>query len=534
MPLGHVAWNAWILAYNGCLVKESPPLSPQLPRSGLESIHPAIMHILTNLTQNKIMGLLLRFLAAILTIAVITLVLQAFQPEWTNQVIVLIYLLPVMLSTVLWGLVPGILAAFLAFLAFNYYYLEPYNTFQVHATQDLILLIIFLIVAVVLAQLIGQARQGERLARSREWEATRMYELISALAPLQDIPAVAQALADRTREAFDCTQVEVTTLEKKGDPSITARAPESDSVNLAPTTHIQIDTARENEGELRLWLAEGNLSTEEQRLLAAFASQGALSIERIRLARSEKRSRLLEESDKLKSSLLNSVSHELRTPLAAIKASVSSLRSQTVDWNAPERSELLATIEEETDHLNLLVGNLLDMSRIESGALKPHRTWNALSEIVWGVAGKMRTQLQDHRLEINLPGDLPLVPTDYVMIEQVFINLLSNSIKYAAPGTRIEISTGTDLDFMHVRLANQSPPVPEDHLELIFEKFHRITAADRVTGTGLGLSICKGMIEAHGGKIWAANEPGRFVFHFTLPLTLDGALPDSPREIDNG
>jgi two-component system sensor histidine kinase KdpD len=492
------------------------------------------MQTLTNFAQNKIIALLLRFLAVVLTIAAVTLLLQEFKPELANQVIVLIYLLPVMLSTVLWGLVPGILAAFLAFLAFNYYYLVPFYTFQVHATQDLILLIIFLIVAVVLAQLIGQARQGERRARSREWEATRMYELISVLAPLQEIPAVAQALADRTREAFDCTQVEVATLEKKGDPAITARATESAAVDQAPTARIRLDTAREHEGELRLWLAGGNLSPEEQRLLAAFVSQGALSIERIRLARGEKRSRLLEESDKLKSSLLSSVSHELRTPLAAIKASVSSLRSQIVDWNAPERGELLATIEEETDHLNLLVGNLLDMSRIESGALKPHRTWNALNEIVWGVAGKIRTQLQDHRLVINLPGDLPLVPTDYVMIEQVFINLLSNSIKYAAPGTRIEISAGVEDDALHVRLANQSPPVPEDHLARIFEKFHRITEADRVTGTGLGLSICKGIIEGHGGKIWAANEPGRFVFHFTLPLTLDGALPDSPREIDNG
>jgi two-component system sensor histidine kinase KdpD len=204
------------------------------------------MRTLTNLAQNKIVAQLLRYLAAVLVIAAVTLLLQTFKPEWTNQVIVLIYLLPVMLSTVLWGLVPGILAAFLAFLAFNYYYLVPYNTFQVHATQDLILLIIFLIVAVVLAQLIGQARQGERLARSREWEATRMYELISALAPLQDIPSVAQALADRTREAFHCTQVEVTTLEKKGDPSISARAAELNTIDQAPTARIQVDTAREN------------------------------------------------------------------------------------------------------------------------------------------------------------------------------------------------------------------------------------------------------------------------------------------------
>jgi len=404
----------------------------------------------------------------------------------------------------------------------------------VHANQDLILLTIFLIVAVVLAQLIGQARQGERLARSREWEATRMYELISALARLQDVQSVAQVLADQARETFDCTQVEVSTLEKKGEPAITAQSFETAATFGEPVSRIRLDTARENEGELRLWLPAGQLSRQEQRLLGAFTSQGALAIERIRLARGEKRSRLLEESDKLKSSLLNSVSHELRTPLSAIKASVSSLRSRTVDWNAPERNELLATIEEETDHLNLLVGNLLDMSRIESGALKPHRTWNAMSEIAWGVAHKMRTQLQEHQLVIDLPGDLPLIPTDYVMMEQVFTNLLSNSIKYAGPGTRIEISAATDAGCLHTRVANQSPQVPEEHLVAIFEKFHRITKADKVTGTGLGLSICKGIIEAHGGKIWATNEPNRFVFHFTLPLTLDGALPDSPREVDNG
>jgi len=135
---------------------------------------------------------------------------------------------------------------------------------------------------------------------------------------------------------------------------------------------------------------------------------------------------------------------------------------------------------------------------------------------------------------IDLPADLPLVPTDYVMMEQVFTNLISNSIKYAGLGTRIEITAAADASGLHTRVANQSPQVPEEHLEAIFEKFHRITAADKVMGTGLGLSICKGIIEAHGGKIWATNEPNRFVFHFTLPLMLDGALPDSPREVDNG
>jgi two-component system sensor histidine kinase KdpD len=264
--------------------------------------------------------------------------------------------------------------------------------------------------------------------------------------------------------------------------------------------------------------------------LEAYVSQGALSIERIRLAKSENKAHLLEESDKLKSSLLNSVSHELRSPLAAIKASVSSLRSGAVDWDHPARQELLATIEEETDQLNLLVGNLLDMSRIESGALNPQMRWNSIREIAMGVVTKMRKQLQDHSLEINFAPDLPLVPTDYVMIGQVFTNLISNSIKYAPQNTRIELKAEKEDEFLHVQVINQSPSVPVEHLERIFDKFYRVTSADRITGTGLGLSICKGIIEGHNGKIWAENQPGHFVFHFTLPLSLGGTLPKYPQE----
>lgn len=491
------------------------------------------MTSISRIFRNKYASIILRILASPLTIAGVTLILQGIHLQLANQVVVLIYLLAVMLTTVLWGLAIGVLTALLAFLTFNYYFLVPYYTLRVHAAQDLILLIIFLIVAVVLAQLIGQARAGERLARSREWEATRMYILISALARLQDVQEIAQSLADNTREAFDCERVEVTTSEKSGEPAVNTIAGNPLPIS-AISSRFQLETARGREGELTLWLPKRSLSPQEQRLLEAFANQGALAMERIRLSRGEKRSRLLEESDKLKSSLLSSVSHDFRTPLAAIKASVSSLRSRTVDWDEAAREDLLATIEEETDHLNLLVGNLLDMSRIESGALKPNRTWNAISEIAWGVIHKMRTQLQNHEMVVTLPNDLPLVPTDYIMMEQVFTNLLSNSIKYTRLHTPIGIHAAVDGDSLHVSVSNQSAAVPEEHLDRIFDKFHRITEVDRITGTGLGLSICKGLIEAHGGRIWAQNEPNAFVIHFTLPLTLDGALPVSPHEADNG
>lgn len=475
-----------------------------------------------------------RHLAAFVSIILSTLILKLFEDFLEIQVIALIYLLPVMISTVFWGLTPGIFAGFFAFLAFNYFFIPPYYTLLIHKTQDLITLIIFLIVAVVISQLIGQSRAGMKLAQSHEWEATRMYELTSTLAGLQDITEIARALANHTLETFYFDRVEISIKNEKDEPALIISAPAEMISHDPPSQNLPLRTARSQEGSLKIWHHHGLMSSEENRLLDAFISQGALSLERIRLAKGEHKARVLEESDHLKSSLLNSVSHELRSPLAAIKASVSSLRSGTVDWNVAARQELLITIEEETDHLNLLVGNLLDMSRIESGVLKPQRKWNSMTEIAMGVVSKMRKQLENHHLEIDLPQDLPLIPTDYVMIEQVFTNLLSNSIKYTSSGTVIGISARKEIDCLHTQVTNQSPPVPEEHLQRIFEKFHRITEADRVTGTGLGLSICKGIVEAHGGKIWAENLPSCFVFHFKLPLTVDGTFPDIPKEVDNG
>ena len=475
-----------------------------------------------------------RHLAIVLLVGLITLILSSFKNILEIQTIALIYLLVVMTSTVVWGLTPGVLSGFLAFLTFNYFFIQPYYTFDVRNTQDLITLIIFLIVSVIMSQLIGQAREGGRLARSREWEATRMYELISALAGLQDAQSIAQTLANHTLESFHFTRVEVIIGEKNGEHSFFTFAPDHSTTIESPFIEYLLKTTRGQEGAIRIWNKQTPLSAEEERLIQAFISQGALALERIRLKKSENRAHILEESDHLKSSLLNSVSHELRSPLAAIKASVSSLRSGAVDWNLAARQDLLATIEEETDHLNLLVGNLLDMSRIESGALKPQKKWNSIEEIAMGVVTKMRKQLQDHILEIDFPEDLPLVPTDYVMIQQVFTNLISNSIKYAPSGSTIKLICRSEGDFLHTQVSNQSPSIPDEHLERIFDKFYRVTEADRVTGTGLGLSICKGILEGHGGKIWAENQPCCFVFHFTLPLTLDGALPNIPEDVADG
>jgi len=165
------------------------------------------------------------------------------------------------------------------------------------------------------------------------------------------------------------------------------------------------------------------------------------------------------------------------------------------------------------------------MSRIESGALKPKRDWNILSEIIGSVLARMKHVAVGHKLKIEVPETLPLIPVDYVQMEQVFTNLVSNSLKYAPADTTVCIRAQVEGETIHVQVSNQGPQVPPEHLERIFDKFYRVTAADRVTGTGLGLSICKGIIKAHAGLIWAENMTGGLAFHFTLPLTWDGASP---------
>ena len=467
-------------------------------------------------------GVLQYVLAAVL-IAATTLLFSAVRGALDTPIIALLLIIPVGLSTAFWGLGPGIAAALCAFLGFNYFFISPYLTFAVHRPEDVVVLLVFLIVAVVVSQLVGRAQLGMETARAREQEATQLYELSTALAGKQDDEGVIQALARQTAAALRAEAVQV---ELSGPPRREVRVPEATSADRPPDIVTPIRAMRGVLGELRLWRSARGSSSSERRLLQAFAGQGALALERAGLSRTEARANLLEESDRFKSSLLSSVSHELRSPLATIKAAASSLRGGEVSWDSPARAELLAAIDEEADHLNILVGNLLDMSRIESGALRPERQWNVLPEIVGSVVTRMRRDLESHRLEIHIPEDLPLVPVDFVQMEQVFTNLISNSVKYAPAGTVIRIEAQPqDAREVLIRVENEGPPVPAEHLDRIFDKFYRITAADRVTGTGLGLSICKGIIEAHGGRIWANNLPDGFSFNFTLPLTLDGAPP---------
>lgn len=472
----------------------------------------------------------LRYAAAIGVMALTTAAFFAARAMLDTPLIALLYLLPVGLSAALWGLGPGVAAALFAFLAFNFVFIEPYYTMTVHRPNDVVILLVFLIVAFVISQLVGRAQLGLAQAQAREREATQLYELSTALAGLHADEVIAPVLAERVHALVQGEHVELSVF---GDHPLAFHVPaDKPSPSAPPLLSVPIRAARSVLGEIRLWRDGSAPSGSERRLLQTFASQGALALERARLAQAESRAQVLEESDRLKSAILSSVSHELRTPLSTIKAAATSLRSGEVGWDSGATADLLAAIDEEADHLNQLVGNLLDMSRLESGALRPQRQWNVLSEIVGSVLERMRRQMEAHRVQLDLPEDLPLVPVDYVQMEQVFTNLLSNSAKYASPGTLIGVRARVvEASSLLVHVTNQGPPVPDEDQQRIFDKFYRITAADRVSGIGLGLSICKGIVEAHGGRIWAENLPNGFAFKFTLPLRWGGALPpDQPPE----
>jgi two-component system sensor histidine kinase KdpD len=263
----------------------------------------------------------------------------------------------------------------------------------------------------------------------------------------------------------------------------------------------------------------GRFTSDDERLLTSFADQVALAIERTRLTEEATRAAVLEQSDHLKSAMLAAVSHDLRTPLAAIKTSASALLDTSVTWSDEARNDLLAAIEEETDRLALMVSNLLDLSRIEGGALRPDRDWHDLRELIGDVARQMRRRAGARRIEVIVPELLPVASLDYVEIAQVLINLIGNAIIYSDDGSRIVIGVEDRQEELAVFVQDEGVGIAPEHLPHVFESFYRAHGRGPVAGSGIGLAICKGLVEAHGGRIWAESAIGKgTTMWFTLPL----------------
>jgi two-component system sensor histidine kinase KdpD len=265
-----------------------------------------------------------------------------------------------------------------------------------------------------------------------------------------------------------------------------------------------------------------------------FLEQATSLIERAELRRENMRIEILQHTDALRAALLSSVSHDLRTPLTSIKAAATSLLQEDVHWNEEARRGFAISIVRQADRLNRLVGNLLDMSRIEEGALRPEKEWYHLAELIYDVLDRLRPLLQDRVVHTQISGDLPPVELDYLHMDQVLTNLLENAVRYTPSDSPIEICAHQDDQRITLSVADRGPGIPSADLERIFDKFYRVLddrtaslkAAGMPAGSGLGLAVCRGLVEAQGGHIWAeARSDGGAIFFITLPKGAPERIP---------
>jgi two-component system sensor histidine kinase KdpD len=269
---------------------------------------------------------------------------------------------------------------------------------------------------------------------------------------------------------------------------------------------------------------------EEHRFLEAFAAQMGVAVERTQLSEQAQTARLAADREQLRNALLSSVSHDLRTPLGVIEGASSALLTAELSLDKEARRDLAETIHEEAERLNRRVRNLLDMTRLEAGAVRLDHEWQSLEEVVGAALGRVESPLGDGRVTVSLPPELPLVLCDGVLIEQVLVNLLENAIKYSPPASPIEVGARDAASEIVVTVADRGAGLPPGEEDRIFEKFYRSERNRTTGGVGLGLAICRAIVSAHGGRIWAENGPsGGAAFRFSLPKGVESAaLP--PRE----
>jgi two-component system, OmpR family, sensor histidine kinase KdpD len=401
----------------------------------------------------------------------------------------LVYLVAVVTITVLGGFWPAVLAAVAASLLLNWYFTEPIHTFTIQEPRELLALLLFVTVAVAVSSMVHlAARRAVQAARARE-EAASLLELAQTVLGGADSPAAVLDHLTRTHGG----QAEL--QERVGGRWVRAASSGVDG-SLPAASRIDM------RADLTL-LVTGQEATATPSLLAGYAAQAAAALDRERLRTQAAQAEALAEGNRMRTALLAAVSHDLRTPLASIKASVSSLRQTDVQWSAEDEADFLATIEQNADRLDALIGNLLDMSRLHTGSLQPFLRPTAIDE----VAPVALLGLDESaRLEIAVPDGFPLVLADPGLLERVLANLFSNALRYSPPPRPPGLHAQLLDDMVVLEVVDHGQGVPDEQKEHIFEPFSR--AGDRHPGVGLGLAVAKGFAEAMGGNIAATDTPG--------------------------
>jgi two-component system, OmpR family, sensor histidine kinase KdpD len=469
------------------------------------------------------------------------------------QSISLVFLTAILASAIAWGLWPSLFAAIASMLSYNFFFLPPLYTFSVGDPENVLALFFFLIVALIVSNLTARTRTQVVTARLRAKTTAELYAFSRKVAGIGALDDLLWATAHQITSMLNVRTVLLMPLKDREGLEVASGYPPEDRLDDADMAAARWSWEHNRPagrgadtlpGAKRLFLplrtgsgpvgvlgidrdAPGPLLTpDDRRLLDALCDQAAVAIERISLAKGLDEARVLAETERLRAALLTSISHDLRTPLASILGTVSSLRSYPERYSPAEREDLLATLQDEAERLNRFVSNLLDMTRLESGAIDLKLELIDAAEIVGSALQRARNVLADHRVEVNIEPHLPMLRLDAVLFEQVLFNLLDNAAKYSPIGSRIDIRASRDGELVEIEVVDEGPGIPPADLERIFDKFYRVQAQDRRrAGTGLGLAICRGFVEALGGWIVARNRRDRSGAVLTIRMPLVPEIP---------
>ncbi|MBV8983951.1 MAG: sensor histidine kinase KdpD, partial [Acidimicrobiia bacterium] len=451
-------------------------------------------------------------LLAVVGLPLLTLVLSQFRSHLGFQNVLLIFLLFVVATTTIGGIWPGLLASVGGFLLLNWFFAPPIHTFTIGNTRDLLALIAFLVIAGVISALVNQVER-------RAADAARASARANALGHMAGtVLEKADPLPDLAAELVSAFGLDGASVLLRGDGgtwhSMAAagheppRSPEEGSLTLGLSD------------DASLVLKGGELRAEDREVLHAFANQLAIALAGRRLQAEAATAAALAKANELRTALLAAVSHDLRTPLASIKASATSLLSEDVNWDPAAIHDLLTTIDIEADRLNSLVGNLLDMSRLQTGSLPISARPVGLEEVVAGAVSSLTTS--ETAVESDVPETLPLVHVDPALLERAVANLVENALRHAPAGRPVRVNAGQVGERVDLRVIDTGPGIPPEERERVFRPFQRLGDNPNGSGVGLGLAVAKGFVEALGGELSVEDTPGGGT---TMVVTLPVARP---------
>ena len=467
-------------------------------------------------------------------------------PNISTVTLCMVYLVGVVVVASRSGQGPSILTSCLAVLAFDFFFVPPYLTFAVHDTQYFFTFMVMLATALLISTLTSRLTFQATVSRQREQQATALGQLARALVEIDDLSHLTlvrdqlehvlngEAFVFIAREPGGQAESSLTLVEvSPGTLGVHERAVAdwvhkhgeaagfgTDTLPSVSTLFVPLAVGGHSTGVLgaRPRQPAARFSPDQLRLIDAAAGQLALAVQRIQSTEAARQAQLRYEREQLRSALLSAVSHDLRTPLAAIAGSASTLRQSGRAMPDDVRVNLLDSIVAETDRLNRLIANLLEMTRLEAGSVSLQRDWHPLDDLIAPVTQRLARVLEKHQLSVELPPGPQLVYLDELLFHQVLTNLLENAARYSPPGSQIKLSAGHRAGSVWLELVDTGPGFPSQDEERIFEKFYRGAQEHARSGTGLGLAICRGIVELHGGTIRASNRPsGGAIFRIELP-----------------